>query len=229
LKNGLLRVFLDQFFQEWNGFAAPAGIIQVGQEIFELGNRLRLLIQAEIQLDQVFTDGNIVRLERAELFEDSQGLAPVEMLHVDISHALEQLDAPDTVGAALLGKPEEAKDYAARAERIRASFNREFYHADKGCYAGDSQCANALPLVFGIVEPQYRDDVFVSLVRDVDKHPMKQRLIRSVTDLCRDQGITVIGEGVETDAEAQVLVDLGCDLLQGYLIAKPGLPFVDPL
>jgi len=69
----------------------------------------------------------------------------------------------------------------------------------------------------------------MSLVRDVDKHPMKQRLIRSVTDLCRDQGITVIGEGVETDAEAQVLVDLGCDLLQGYLIAKPGLPFVDPL
>ncbi len=69
----------------------------------------------------------------------------------------------------------------------------------------------------------------MSLVRDVDKHPMKQRLIRSVTDLCRDQGITVIGEGVETDAEAQVLVDLGCDLLQGYLIARPGLPFVDPL
>lgn len=69
----------------------------------------------------------------------------------------------------------------------------------------------------------------MSLVRDVDKHPMKQRLIRSVTDLCRDQGITVIGEGVETDAEAQVLVDLGCELLQGYLIARPGLPFVDPL
>jgi len=69
----------------------------------------------------------------------------------------------------------------------------------------------------------------MSLVRDVDKQPMKQRLIRSVTDLCREQGIMVIGEGVETDAEAQVLVDLGCDLLQGYLIAKPALPFCDPL
>lgn len=69
----------------------------------------------------------------------------------------------------------------------------------------------------------------MSLVRDVDQHPMKQRLIRSITDLCRDQGITVIGEGVETAAEAQVLVDLGCDLLQGYLIAKPGAPFIDPL
>ena len=69
----------------------------------------------------------------------------------------------------------------------------------------------------------------MALVRDVDKHQMKQRLIRSVTQLCREQGTRVIGEGVETEAEAQVLVDLGCDLLQGYLIAKPGPAFVDPL
>ena len=69
----------------------------------------------------------------------------------------------------------------------------------------------------------------MSLVRDVDKHQMKQRLIRSVTDLCRAQGTMVIGEGVETEAEAKVLVDLGCDLLQGYLIARPAPPFADLL
>jgi EAL domain-containing protein (putative c-di-GMP-specific phosphodiesterase class I) len=69
----------------------------------------------------------------------------------------------------------------------------------------------------------------MSLVRDVDKHQMKQRLIRSITQLCREQGTQVIGEGVETEAEARVLVDLGCDMLQGYLIARPGPPFVDPL
>jgi EAL domain-containing protein (putative c-di-GMP-specific phosphodiesterase class I) len=69
----------------------------------------------------------------------------------------------------------------------------------------------------------------MSLVRDVDKHQMKQRLIRSITELCRAQGTMVIGEGVETDAEAKVLVDLGCDLLQGYLIARPAPPFCDSL
>ncbi|HEY4244809.1 MAG TPA: EAL domain-containing protein [Kofleriaceae bacterium] len=69
----------------------------------------------------------------------------------------------------------------------------------------------------------------MSLVRDVDKHQMKQRLIRSVTELCRDQGMMVIGEGVETEAEEKVLVELGCDLLQGYLIAKPAPPFCDAL
>jgi EAL domain-containing protein (putative c-di-GMP-specific phosphodiesterase class I) len=69
----------------------------------------------------------------------------------------------------------------------------------------------------------------MSLIRDVDKHQMKQRLIRSVTQLCREQGTQVIAEGVETNAEAQVLVDLGCDLLQGYVIARPGPAFVDSL
>ena len=69
----------------------------------------------------------------------------------------------------------------------------------------------------------------MSLVRDVDKHQMKQRLIRSVTQLCREHGTRVIGEGVETQAEADTLIELGCDLLQGYLIARPGPPFVDPL
>ena len=69
----------------------------------------------------------------------------------------------------------------------------------------------------------------MSLVRDVDKHAMKQRLIRSVIELCHHQGTMVIGEGVETEAEAAMLFELGCHLIQGYLIAKPAPPFVDPL
>jgi EAL domain-containing protein (putative c-di-GMP-specific phosphodiesterase class I) len=68
----------------------------------------------------------------------------------------------------------------------------------------------------------------MSLVRDVEKNPMKQRLVRSITQLCREHRVMVIGEGVETAAEAQCLTELGCDLLQGYFIARPGPPFVDP-
>jgi EAL domain-containing protein (putative c-di-GMP-specific phosphodiesterase class I) len=68
----------------------------------------------------------------------------------------------------------------------------------------------------------------MSLVRDLDSHPMKQRLVRSITQLCRDKHVMVIGEGVETAAEAKALTELGCDLLQGYFIARPGPPFIDP-
>ena len=67
----------------------------------------------------------------------------------------------------------------------------------------------------------------MSLVRGIEDNPVKQDLIRSITTLCRDHGISVVGEGVETEVEREVIVSLGCDLLQGYLIAKPAPNFVD--
>ena len=68
----------------------------------------------------------------------------------------------------------------------------------------------------------------MSLVRDVHRHAMKQRLVRSITELCKEHRVLVVGEGVENKDEADCLVANGCDLLQGYFIARPGPPFVDP-
>jgi predicted signal transduction protein with EAL and GGDEF domain len=34
-------------------------------------------------------------------------------------------------------------------------------------------------------------------------------------------GLTVVAEGVETAAQAAFLADINCDLLQGYLLARP--------
>lgn len=65
----------------------------------------------------------------------------------------------------------------------------------------------------------------MSLVRDVDSVPVKQRLIESMASVCRDMGILVVGEGVETRHERDTLVALGCDLFQGYAIARPARAF----
>jgi EAL domain-containing protein (putative c-di-GMP-specific phosphodiesterase class I) len=69
----------------------------------------------------------------------------------------------------------------------------------------------------------------MSLVRDVHQHPVKRRLVASIVQVCADQGIQVIGEGVETQGEAEVLQDVGCHLLQGYLIARPAAAYCDAL
>jgi EAL domain-containing protein (putative c-di-GMP-specific phosphodiesterase class I) len=65
----------------------------------------------------------------------------------------------------------------------------------------------------------------MSLVREVDQLPVKQRLVRSITSLCAEMGIEVVGEGVETTAERDALIELGCGLLQGYYFSRPELPF----
>lgn len=61
----------------------------------------------------------------------------------------------------------------------------------------------------------------MSLVRGVDREPIKQKLIGSMAALCRELGILVVAEGVETAAEAGVVRDLGCDLLQGFFFGRP--------
>jgi EAL domain-containing protein (putative c-di-GMP-specific phosphodiesterase class I)/ActR/RegA family two-component response regulator len=65
----------------------------------------------------------------------------------------------------------------------------------------------------------------MSLVRDVDKNLTKQKLVGSMANLSRGMGMEVVVEGVETPGERDALVNLGCDLLQGYLFAKPSKDF----
>jgi EAL domain-containing protein (putative c-di-GMP-specific phosphodiesterase class I) len=77
---------------------------------------------------------------------------------------------------------------------------------------------------FALLEPEIVK-IDMTLVRDVDRLEVKQRLIASITSLCTEMGILVVGEGVETQAERDTLIQLGCDLFQGYFIAKPGPAF----
>ncbi|MBI6899700.1 EAL domain-containing protein [Pseudomonas putida] len=46
-------------------------------------------------------------------------------------------------------------------------------------------------------------------------------LVRSVISLCEAYDITVIAEGVETQAQAEWLKDAGCAYVQGFLVARP--------
>jgi len=65
----------------------------------------------------------------------------------------------------------------------------------------------------------------MSFVRGVDRDEARQKLVKSVSRLCRDLGMLVLAEGVETTAELACVLDLGCDLVQGFLLARPGPAF----
>jgi EAL domain-containing protein (putative c-di-GMP-specific phosphodiesterase class I)/ActR/RegA family two-component response regulator len=67
--------------------------------------------------------------------------------------------------------------------------------------------------------------VDMSLVRGIDTDSTRQRLVRSITRACQEMGILVVAEGIETPEERDTVVELGCDLLQGYRFARPGRPF----
>lgn len=72
---------------------------------------------------------------------------------------------------------------------------------------------------------QLRPDIVkldISLVRDVDRDPIRRSLVGAMLDACYRSSMEVIAEGVETDGERDALAELGCDLMQGFLFARPG-------
>ena len=60
-----------------------------------------------------------------------------------------------------------------------------------------------------------------SLIAQVAHDPARRSLITALMLLSLDLGATVTAEGVETAGELDVLVSLGIDHVQGYLLAHP--------
>ncbi|MCW9047238.1 MAG: bifunctional diguanylate cyclase/phosphodiesterase, partial [Gammaproteobacteria bacterium] len=60
-----------------------------------------------------------------------------------------------------------------------------------------------------------------SFIRDMMDNFDDQIIVKSIIDLAHNLGLSVVAEGVETKEILDHLNRLGCDIAQGYLIAKP--------
>ena len=60
-----------------------------------------------------------------------------------------------------------------------------------------------------------------SFVLDMLERPAHAAIVRSIVDLGHNLGLSVVGEGVETDDTLSMLRTAGCDVAQGYLFARP--------
>jgi len=171
-----------------------------------LGRKVRALAAAAMSgVDPsvaLFTNLHPIDLADEELFDGSSPLTSMAgrvVLEVTERAAIEEID-----------------DVERRVSRLR-EFGFRIAVDDLGAgYAGLSS--------FALLEPEIVK-LDVSLLRDIDQSPVKQKLVASMTALCKDMGFLVVAEGIETVAERDCVVALGCDLLQGFLFARPGRPF----
>ncbi len=184
------------------------------------------LFEAAERLGRLQDLGRIVR-DRVAHTLDTQPIAALLFINL---HAMEldddsliTADAPLSRHAARVvlevterAPLEKIRDVTARVAQLRGLGYRIAIDDLGAGYAGLTSFAHLEPEVV---------KVDMSLIRGIDRSPMKQKLLGSIVGLCRDLGIEMIAEGIETPDERDALVRLGGDLCQGYLFARPDKPW----
>ncbi len=187
----------------------PGAVLAAAEKLHrleDLGRHLRALsavpVAANLDVGELFVNLHPRDLLDAELLsEDSPltAIAPRVVLELTERASLEELG-----------------DVRRRVAALR---ERGFRIAIDDLGAGYAGLTS-----FATLEPEVVK-LDMSLIRDVDKYVTKQKLVRSMAQLCHDLGAEIVAEGVETEAEFHAVVELGVDIVQGYLIARPAPPF----
>lgn len=184
------------------------------------------VLSAAERLDRVFDVGRRVRALSSEAFTG----APDDLLLFVNLHTRDLLDPMLYEAAAPLTKIahrvvleiterstlDDVKDVQTRVAALRGHGFRIAVDDLGAGYAGLSS--------FIALEPEIVK-LDISLVRGIHGSPLQQRVVTAMTTLCKEMGMRVVAEGVEVAAERDCIIGLGCDLLQGYIFARPGPPF----
>ncbi len=192
---------------------APADLLDAAERlgrVHDLGRRVRETVArsaSKARADALlFVNLHSVDLDDSELLSPSSPLAEIATRVV-----LEITERASLEGV---------RDLGTKVGKLRQLGFRIAVDDLGAGYAGLSS--------FSQLDPEFVK-LDMSLIRGVDVSTRKRSVVRAMAQLCRKElAIQVISEGVETAQERDVLAQEGCDLLQGYLFAKPDRGFPEP-
>lgn len=72
--------------------------------------------------------------------------------------------------------------------------------------------------------PVQRLKIDRSFIREIQSSASSRSVIKAIMSMARDLQLDVIAEGIENNAQKQFLCEIGCTLLQGYLMSSPQKP-----
>lgn len=60
-----------------------------------------------------------------------------------------------------------------------------------------------------------------SFIAELESDTVSQELVSALLGMCRALGLLVVAEGIETEAQRDILSRLGCRYMQGFLLGRP--------
>lgn len=191
---------------EEKSFANPGEIISAAERLDRLGDLGRRVREQSVASfasapkdAALFVNLHPRDLLDADLFRDDSPL--VKMADRVVLEVTERASLGDI------------KDVRARISILRYLGFRVAIDDLGAGYAGLSSIAQ--------LEPDFVK-LDMSLIRNLERSVLQQRLVGTMTTLCRDLGVRVVAEGIETAEEHDCLHRVGCDLMQGFLFGTPG-------
>ncbi len=67
----------------------------------------------------------------------------------------------------------------------------------------------------------------MQLIRNINADPVKKSAVAAIVKFCKESGIKIIAEGIETETELNTLIELNIDYGQGFFLARPNKNFID--
>jgi len=107
-------------------------------------------------------------------------------------------------------------------KNIREIRQRLKIFRDEGCQIAIDDIGKGHSGLFLLadIKPDFAK-IDMTLIRDIDKDPIKQKLVKKLVEFGEDSPTQFIAEGIETENEYRTLCDLGIRLGQGYFLGRP--------
>lgn len=96
------------------------------------------------------------------------------------------------------------------------------YYKEKGYSTALDDIGSGYSDINSLLElkPKYMK-IDMSLIKDIDIKHENQAKVKNYIKVAKENNILALGEGVEKKEEADILIEMGIDLLQGYYYGKP--------
>ena len=196
------------------GRGAFPGLPESPLELFAIAEHLGL----EVALSQLFRRVGVAESKRLEnrgmLFIN---MHPAEIELTPLLAALKELRDAEPSAPFALELHEKTVTDAIGMKRLKAALQDmqiQLAYDDFG--AGQARLLELMQ-----APPDYLK-FDIGLIRDIHLQPPRSRqVIRTLVDIAKDLGIATLAEGVEVAEEAEVCIELGFELAQGYFYSRP--------
>ncbi len=61
----------------------------------------------------------------------------------------------------------------------------------------------------------------MSFIRDMESSEVNRSIVKTIIELAHTLKLNVVAEGIEHQHQADSLLEMNCDVVQGYLFSKP--------